>query len=168
MTTVGHSRGGGISGSGTITNSTFSDNLSVNGSSICALGTVQLANTILNSGANIFLLGGTVTSHGYNLSSDNGGGFLNGPGDQINTDPLLGPLQDNGGPTFTHELLPGSPAIHMGDPNFTPPPTYDQRGNPFVRVFGGRIDIGSFEVQPIPRATPTPRPRPTPRQLHLL
>ena len=175
MTTVGHSRGGGISGSGTITNSTFSDNLSVNGSSICALGTVQLANTILNSGANIFLLGGTVTSHGYNLSSDNGGGFLNGPGDQINTDPLLGPLQDNGGPTFTHELLPGSPAIHMGDPNFTPPPTYDQRGNPFVRVFGGRIDIGSFEVQPtaIPRATPTPRPRSTPRprplrQLHLL
>ena len=107
MTTVGHSRGGGISGSGTITNSTFSDNLSVNGSSICALGTVQLGNTILNSGANIFLLGGTVTSHGYNLSSDNGGGFLNGPGDQINTDPLLGPLQDNGGPTFTHELLPG-------------------------------------------------------------
>ena len=173
MTTVGHSRGGGISGSGTITNSTFSDNLSVNGSSICALGTVQLANTILNSGANIFLLGGTVTSHGYNLSSDNGGGFLNGPGDQINTDPLLGPLQDNGGPTFTHELLPGSPAIHTGDPNFTPPPTYDQRGNPFVRVFGGRIDIGSFEVQPIPRATPTPRPRSTPRprplrQLHLL
>jgi len=168
MTTVGHSRGGGISGSGTITNSTFSDNLSVNGSSICATGTVQLGNTILNSGASIFLLGGTVTSHGYNLTSDNGGGFLNGPGDQINTDPLLGPLQDNGGPTLTHALLPGSPAIDTGDPNFTPPPTYDQRGNPFVRVFGGRIDIGSFEVQRIPRATPTPRPRPTPRQLHLL
>ena len=92
MTTVGHSRGGGISGSGTITNSTFSDNLSVNGSSICATGTVQLGNTILNSGASIFLLGGTVTSHGYNLSSDYGGGFLNGPGDQINTDPMLGPL----------------------------------------------------------------------------
>jgi hypothetical protein len=70
------------------------------------------------SGANIFLLGGTVTSHGYNLSSDNGGGFLNGPGDQINTDPLLGPLQDNGGRTFTHELLPGSPATDAGDPNF--------------------------------------------------
>ena len=171
-TTVGHSRGGGISGGFTITNSTFSDNLSINGGSICAIGTVQLGNTILNSGA-IFLLDGTITSHGYNLSSDNGGGFLTGPGDQINTDPLLGPLQDNGGPTFTHELLPGSPAIHMGDPNFTPPPTYDQRGNPFVRVFGGRIDIGSFEVQPIPRATPTPRPRSTPRprplrQLHLL
>jgi hypothetical protein len=165
-TTVGHGRGGGISGAGTITNSTISDNLAINGSSICATGTVQLGDTILNSGANIFVLGGgTVTSHGYNLSDDDGGGFLTGPGDQINTDPLLGPLQDNGGPTLTHALLPGSPAIDRGDPNFTPPPTYDQRGNPFVRVFGGRIDIGSFEVQatPIPRATPTPRPRPTPQ-----
>jgi len=168
-TTVGHSRGGGISGSGTITNSTFSDNVSINGGNICTTsGPVQLGNTILKNGG-IFVLGsGTVTSLGYNLSSDNGGGFLNGPGDQINTDPLLGPLQDNGGPTLTHALLPGSPAINAGDPNFTPPPVNDQRGAPFVRVFDGRIDIGSFEVQPIPRATPTPRPRPIPRQLHLL
>jgi len=49
-------------------------------------------------------------------------------GDQINTDPMLGPLQDNGGPTFTHALLPGSPAIDAGDPSFTPPPDFDQRG----------------------------------------
>ena len=119
MTTVGHRRGGGISGSGTITNSTFSDNVAIDGGNICATsGPVQLGNTILKNG-NIFVLGsGTVTSHGYNLSSDNGGGFLNGPGDQINTDPLLGPLQDNGGPTFTHELLPGSPAIDAGDAEF--------------------------------------------------
>jgi hypothetical protein len=161
-TTVGHSRGGGISGGFTITNSTISENVSVNGGNICATGTVQLGNTILNSGA-IFLLGGTVTSDGYNISSDNGGGFLTGPGDQINTDPLLGPLQDNGGPTLTHALLPGSPAINTGDPNFTPPPLYDQRGSPFVRVFDGRIDIGSFEVQLPRRPSPAPRPRPTPR-----
>ena len=161
-TTAGHSRGGGISGTGTITNSTFSDNQSVNGGSICAIGTVQLGNTILKYGS-IFLLDGTITSNGYNLSSDYGGGFLTGPGDQINTDPLLSPLQDNGGPTLTHALLPGSPAINTGDPNFTPPPTYDQRGSPFVRVFNRRIDIGSFEVQPSPRSAPTPRPRPTPR-----
>ena len=51
------------------------------------------------------------------LSSDNGGGCLTGPGDQINTDPVLGPLQDNGGPTFTHALLPDSPAIDAGDPS---------------------------------------------------
>src|SRR5262249_33965099 len=117
--------------------------------------------TILNSGANIFVLGGTVTSLGYNLSYDDGGGFLTGPGDEINTDPLLGPLQDNGGPTSTHELAPGSPAIDTGDPNFTPPPYYDQCGAPFRRVVNGHIDIGSFEMQAV-RASPTPRPRPTP------
>jgi len=61
---------------------------------------------------------------------------------------MLGPLQDNGGPTFTHALLTGSPAIDAGDPNFTPPPYYDQRGPGFARVVNGRIDIGAFEVQP--------------------
>ena len=106
---------------------------------------------------------GTVTSYGYNVSSDDGGGYLNGPGDQINTDPILGPLQDNGGPTLTHALLPGSPAINAGDPNFVGPPDYDQRGPGYDRVRGGRIDVGSFEVQNPPPPTPTPRPAPTPR-----
>src|SRR5439155_2444372 len=55
-----------------------------------------------------------------------------------------------GGPTFTHALLPGSPAINTGDPIFTPPPSFDQRGQGFVRVVSGRIDIGSFEVQAAP------------------
>jgi len=75
---------------------------------------VTIGNTIFNvspGGHSILNDIGTVTSYGYNVSSDDGGGYLNGPGDQINTDPLLGPLQDNGGPTFTHALLPGSPAI---------------------------------------------------------
>jgi len=58
---------------------------------------------------------------------------------------MLGPLQDNGGSTFTHELLSGSPAINAGDPSFTPPPDYDQRGPGFPRVVNGRIDIGAFE-----------------------
>jgi len=125
---------------------------------------LELGACILNagsSGENIFNDGGTVNSLGYNVSSDDGSGFLAGPGDQINTDPMLGPLQDNGGPTFTHALLPDSPAIDAGDPNFTPPPLYDQRGPDFARVINGRIDIGSFEVQ-LPKTTPTPRPRPTP------
>jgi len=82
-------------------------------------------------------------------------------GDQINFDPMLAPLQDNGGPAFTHALLPGSPAIDAGDPSFSPPPFIDQRGTGFARVVNGRIDIGSFEVQAV-RASPTPRPRPTP------
>jgi hypothetical protein len=73
------------------------------------------------------------------VSSDDGSGELDGPGDQINTDLLLGPLQNNGGPTFTHALSSNSPAINAGDPSFTPPPSFDQRGSPFVRVFNGRI-----------------------------
>ena len=127
---------------------------------------VEISNTILNAGAlgeNIFNEAGIISSLGYNLSSDDGGGYLTGPGDQINTDPLLGPLQDNGGPTFTHALLPDSPAIDAGDPNVSPPPFNDQRGCSFDRVFNGRIDIGSFETQPPRRpCAVTPRPRPTP------
>ena len=134
-----------------IVNSTLSDNSASIGGGILVFGPLQIGNTILNggdSGANIDSFGEvTVTTLGYNLSSDDAGGHLTGTGDQINTDPVLGPLQDNGGPTFTHALLPGSPAIDAGDPNFTPPPFFDQRGPGFDRVVNGRIDIGSFEVQ---------------------
>jgi hypothetical protein len=155
---------GGTSGV-TVSNSTLSGNSATgNGGGIYngCYGTaawVELGGTILNagsSGENIFNegnVGATVTSLGYNLSSDDGGGFLTGPGDQINTDPMVGPLQNNGGPTFTHALLSGSPAINAGDPNFTPPPFFDQRGPGFDRVRNGRLDVGSFEVQ----AGPTPQ-----------
>ena len=158
--------GGGINNVAelTVSNTTFSGNSANFGGSI-AIGnpvTVSIGDTVLKAGkmgGNIYNDGGTVISRGYNLSSDNGGGYLNGPGDQINTEPLLGPLQDNGGPRLTHALLPGSPAIDAGDPNFTPPPFYDQRGPGFPRVVNGRIDIGSFEVQ---GPTPTPTPTATP------
>jgi len=167
---AGNSGGGIATGGGRITNSTISGNSAGSGGGIYNyLRNLEISDTILNAGAsgeNIFNNGGMVTSHGYNVCSDNGGGYLNGPGDQINTDPLLGPLQDNGGPTLTHMPLPGSPAINAGDPNFTPPPLHDQRGSCFYRVFGrprGRIDVGSVEVQPPPRC-PTPAPRPTPPQ----
>jgi hypothetical protein len=148
-----HHSGGGISGGGSISNSTISDNAAgqLNGGGIFVSGSLEIGNTILKtgtSGANIVNNGGAVTSHGYNISNDNGAGFLTGPGDQINTDPMLGPLQNNGGPTFTHDLLAGSPALDAGNPSFTPPPSTDQRG--YARVFNGRIDIGSLEVQPTP------------------
>ncbi len=156
-----------------IKDSTFSDNSADFGGGIENSGTmVSIGNTALKAGAlgaNIHNNSGTVTSFGYNLSSDDGGGYLTGPGDQIDTDPMLGPLEDNGGPTLTHALLPGSPAIDAGDPNFTPPPFYDQRGPDFFRVRNGHLDIGSFEVQagstptPTPASTPTPRVTPTPR-----
>jgi hypothetical protein len=68
--------------------------------------------------------------------------------------PRLGPIVDNGGPTPTNALLPGSPAINAGDPAATAGvggvPEFDQRGAPFARVQGGRIDIGAFEAQPNP------------------
>jgi hypothetical protein len=161
--------GGGIYNSASslnVANSTITGNSAGSGGGIYnQQGQPFISNTILNAGAsgeNIFNDGGTVTSFGYNVSSDDGGGYLTGPGDQINTDPLLGPLQNNGGSTFTHALLPGSPAIDAGDPNFHPPPFNDQRGCHFDRVFNGRIDIGSFETQPPRRPCSTPRPRPTP------
>ena len=162
--------GGGLStffSSLYVANSTISGNSAPSGGGIYndrQSSVVEISNTILSAGAlgeNIFNNGGTITSDGYNLSSDDGGGYLTGPGDQINTDPLLGPLQDNGGSTFTHALLPGSPAIDAGDPTFSPPPSTDQRGCP--RVSNGRIDIGSFERQPLGRSCVTARPRPTPR-----
>jgi hypothetical protein len=155
-----------------ISNSTFSGN-SASGSgggsvfnSAQGYGSavVHLNDAILQAGAaggNILNQGGAVISDGYNLSNDSCGGFLTGPGDQTNIEPMLGPLQDNGGPTLTHALLPNSPAIDAGDPSFTPPPFYDQRGPRFDRVVNGRIDIGSFEVQ-TSTPTSTPRPRPTP------
>jgi hypothetical protein len=153
--------GGGIA-SGSfgmmIVNSTVSGNSAATCGGVC--GEVEIANTILNANAS-GNIDGTVTSHGYNISSDDGGGLLTGPGDQINTDPLLGPLRDHGGPTLTHMPLRGSPAIDAGDPNFTPPPDHDQRGACFLRVFGGRIDVGSVETQLRPRCV-TPAPRPTP------
>jgi predicted outer membrane repeat protein len=161
-------RGGGVAGGGNIAHTTFSNNsASLAGGALYLTSTLELGNTILKAGAsgvNIFNNGGSFITHGYNISSDDGGGFLNGPGDQINTDPMLGPLQDNGGPTFTHALLPGSPAIDAGDPKFTPPPYYDQRGPVFWRVRNGRIDVGSFEVQAgtTPSPTPTPTASPTP------
>jgi len=144
-----------------VNNSTISDNSTTgNGGGIYNHGFLELASTILNagsSGENIFNDAGAVSSLGYNVSSDDGGGYLTATGDQINTDPLLSPLQDNGGPTFTHALDPNSPAINAGDPSFTPPPFFDQRGPGFDRVVNGRIDIGSFEVQgPTPTPTATP------------
>lgn len=140
-TLSGNSAGGFPGGGGGIAN------ISLFGGSAA----VQIGSTILNAGTageDFFNPNtpGTITSLGYNLSSDAGSGFLTATGDQVNTDPMLGPLQDNGGPTLTHALSADSPAIDAGDPSFTPPPEFDQRGPGFPRVAGDGIDIGAFEA----------------------
>jgi hypothetical protein len=66
------------------------------------------------------------------------------PDDTIQSDPLLAPLADNGGPTLTHALLPGSPAIDAG--NNLADADWDQRGVGFARVLGAAPDIGAFEA----------------------
>jgi hypothetical protein len=97
-------------------------------------------------------------SAGYNvIGTGNSASIFNQTGDQTGhtSDTLkLGPLVDNGGPTMTHALLPGSPAIDAGDPaamgGSGGVPEFDQRGSPWSRVAGGRIDIGAVESQPNP------------------
>lgn len=61
--------------------------------------------------------------------------------------PGLGPLRDNGGPTRTHALPHGSPAIDTGNVAGNGIGMFDQRGAPFARVSGTAADIGAYEVQ---------------------
>ena len=90
---------------------------------------VAIANTILKTGASGENLYGGIISRGHNLSNDaaggdNGvgpGGLLNQPGDIRNTNPQIGPLADNGGPTKTMALLSNSPAIDAGNDANAPP-----------------------------------------------
>jgi len=65
--------------------------------------------------------------------------------------PLIGPLQNNGGPTETMALLPGSPAIGTGSVNLAVDANgvslqYDQRGPGYPRTTNGAIDIGAYEA----------------------
>jgi hypothetical protein len=90
----------------------------------------------------------SVTSGGHNIDSDGSCG-LTDPTDLPNTDPMLGPLQDNGGWTQTHALQLGSPAIDAIAPGACSV-TRDQRGvwRPADGDGGGGVlcDIGAYEV----------------------
>ncbi len=107
--------------------------------------TTNLINTIVAGNDNLDCQQGLVSvppvSGGHNLDSDGSCG-LSGPGDLSGVDPLLGELADNGGPTLTHALLAGSPAIDAGDDAECP--VADQRGAP--RPSGGGCDIGAYEA----------------------
>ena len=122
--------GGGIfhtDGQLTVTNSTFAENVAPAGTAsgilVATFGApanMTLTNSVIEGNGGAFacaIEGGgaaTITSGGSNIISD-GSCNPNGTTDQSFTDALLGPLADNGGPTLTHALGAGSPAIDAAD-----------------------------------------------------
>lgn len=91
---------------------------------------------------------GPVTSAEYNIIGTTYDTNQLSATNTVGKKPLLGSLQNNGGPTLTNAVLLGSPAIEAGDPSFSDPTLpYDQRGSCFPRVVGTRIDIGAIEYR---------------------
>jgi hypothetical protein len=157
--------GSGIFNAGTLTlaNTTISDNVFQNGcifsvpvtygGGIATGGTAILVNTVVadNFATNLNDISGIINNASHNLIGDaaSSGGIQHGVnGNIVGKNPLLGPLRNNGGPTMTHALLAGSPAINAGDNAFAIVPT-DQRGAGFARIVGGTVDIGSYELKQI-------------------
>jgi hypothetical protein len=155
-------QGGGIYNLGaiTITSSTMVGNGTFSwGGAINNVGQVWIANSVVGPSAgdqNCDISRAGLVSLGHNLDRD-GSCALRSAGDLQAVDPMLGPLADNGGPTLTHALLPGSPAIDAGADARCP--ATDQRR--IRRPVGARCDIGAVEFDP-DRDTPTPTPLPTP------
>ena len=141
--------GGGVRNEGalSIVNSTIAVNTAATGGGLYnGAGNVALKNTIVAN--NTALLGAdcravtSLSSAGHNLESGTTCGFTQA-GDLGSRNPLLGPLQGNGGTTPTHALLAGSPAIDAGDAVGCP--ATDQRG--VIRPQHGKCDIGAFEAE---------------------
>jgi hypothetical protein len=142
--------GGGIDYEGTLNlnNSTFSGNEARFAGALQGGGTLTISHTLLAKfpeGTNALIFG-NITNLGFNLSDDSSCTFF-GPTDIVTPDAKLGPLADNGGPTWTHALLFGSPAVNAGTNSAIAGMTYDQRGPDSLRLFGGRADIGAYELQ---------------------
>jgi hypothetical protein len=157
----GNGTGGAVEAIGAITivNTTIAGNAAKGGSGnppgtglgggIHVSNPVSVINTILagDSATTGPDCDGTVSSGGHNLTADTTAcsGF-NGPGDLKNVDPMLGPLQNNGGPTKTMSLPAGSPAVDAGDDSVCAAPPVngvDQRGVP--RPQGPHCEIGAYE-----------------------
>jgi len=97
------------------------------------------ASTVISGHNNLMMLGAIASETGAKVAL---------PADTLAADPLLDPLANNGGPTMTHALRAGSPAIDAGNNNAAL--ANDQRGSPFLRIAGPKADIGAFESQPAP------------------
>ncbi|CAG0934367.1 hypothetical protein TFLX_03456 [Thermoflexales bacterium] len=148
--------GGGVywvAGSIGLVNTTLINNLATaEGGNVYAGGSanisITLKNTLVAQGAPNNC-DAAVSSQGNNLDSANTCGF-NAAGDKINVNPQLGPLQNNGGATWTQALLAGSPAIDAGTNSGCP--ITDQRG--VARPIDGNrdgnavCDIGAYEAPP--------------------
>jgi CSLREA domain-containing protein len=146
-------RGGGLvaaGGSVNLSYVTIVHNAAGSAGGILNYATLNIADTILaeNTGGNC---GSTapITSGGHNLL-DSASCWTFVPTDILNEPAPLGPLQDNGGTTFTHALLAGSPALDAANPSTCP--STDQRG--VSRPQGARCDIGAFESETPVTATP--------------
>ena len=133
-----------------VTNSTFADNSAVTGDTVAVHrvgGSIVFRNSILASSGTSGNCSGSMTDGGHNLDSGSSCGFTSAMDSLNNTDPLLDPagLADNGGPTQTIALQPGSLAIDAGDPaRCAGPPVngVDQRG--FERS-AAACSIGAYE-----------------------
>lgn len=129
-----------------ISNSTLAFNVANTGGGLENNGVVTMVSTIVakNTAGAGPDINGTVSAD-FSLIGSTTGATIMGVNNVLNANPLLGSLASNGGPTKSHALLPGSPAINTGSNPLAL--VTDQRGGGFVRVFGGNADIGAFEVQ---------------------
>ncbi|KAA0252280.1 MAG: hypothetical protein EDM79_21515, partial [Chloroflexi bacterium] len=132
----------------TLTNATFSGNSATFGGGMLNINSSSptLKNVLIANSSSGDCAGDNFhASSSNNLIEDSGSacGLTNGANGNIaGQDPKLGPLQNNGGFTQTHGLLPGSPAIDAG--NIPECPLDDQRGQ--ARPFGPACDIGAYEL----------------------
>ncbi len=136
---VGNAVAGGVSFAGT----TFTiSNTIVAQNEVVTVGAAPDISGAVASGVNNFVGIGTAALTG--LTNGTNGNIVGTTATPL--DPLLGPLQDNGGPTFSRKPLLGSPVINAGNNAAASALTTDQRG--FLRVIGPSVDIGSVEFQP--------------------
>ena len=141
-------------GSATVFSSTISNNAAINGGGISVVAggsasienTIVAGNTLSGTAADV---NGAVTSYGHNLIGNTSGGSGFVASDLINVDPLLGPLQNNGGPTRTQALLATSPALDALPTANGGCPATDQRFFSRPQPAGGNCDIGAYELAAI-------------------
>jgi hypothetical protein len=121
---------------------------------LCAAGTLNIQSTIVADNftgllsptytpSDFSAASGTSISGADNLIMATADGTT-APAGTLTADPLLGELADNGGPTMTHALQVGSPAIGKG--NNLLRLASDQRGSGFARMTGRKTDIGAFQT----------------------